>query len=761
MSRAVLREDQHGPALENGALSVAVHLNRGTFSITSSETAARLENAAASVVLHEGPTLTTRGTGLTLEREERIEDVHGAGTAITLRREADETEPEVTLTIAVYDEQPFVTVKCEVEHSGKSPLRVDAFHPLDSARIDLGAPATDWRFYKEGWQDWSPALVLPVSGEDVPMSPPVIAPRTRPEQVEGRFLSELMTVSAAPGGDSLLAGFVTAANQFSQLWLDRETAALTACSYADGIEVPPGGRLASEALFVQPTREPLEAMRRYGAALGAESAATPWPQPVSGWCSWYYYFHGVTEDDVLANLDEISKRVGELPFDYVQVDDGYQSEIGDWLTTNDKFPHGMGWVAERIHEKGLKAGLWLAPFLIGEKSQLWKDHPDWAVQYKPGTPIIAMLNWEQRCYALDLTRPDVIEWLGTVFRTIFDDWGYEYVKIDFIYAGAVDGIRYDPNVTRAQAYRRGIEAVREAAGDRFILGCGQPIGPSVGIVNGARIGPDVAPFWHPQVRSDDRDDMSVVSTLNALRNVLSRWWMHGSLWLNDPDCLMVRNTETALSLDEVRTLAAVIALSGGMVLDSDNLARLTGERREIITASLPVYGKSAVPIDLFTSDGMPRLFELDCAAHRVLAVFNWHDAPTEISVPPPRTATHVFDVWSQSYLGVSNDELNVSLPAHGCALLGLRAAEDRPQVVGSSFHLLQGAIEIAEETWDGETLSLRLRPVAKKEGKLLLAVPDRFQNANTPEAEISRLADNLIAVQLRVGEELEVRVEFG
>jgi hypothetical protein len=110
---------------------------------------------------------------------------------------------------------------------------------------------------------------------------------------------------------------------------------------------------------------------------------------------------------------------------------------------------------------------------------------------------------------------------------------------------------------------------------------------------------------------------------------------------------------------------------------------------------------------------------------------------------------------------VSNDELNVSLPAHGCALLGLRAAEDRPQVVGSSFHLLQGAIEIAEETWDGETLSLRLRPVAKKEGKLLLAVPDRFQNANTPEAEISRLADNLIAVQLRVGEELEVRVEFG
>ena len=79
-------------------------------------------------------------------------------------------------------------------------------------------------------------------------------------------------------------------------------------------------------------------MRRYAMALAADSAATPWPQPVSGWCSWYYYFHAVTEDEVLINLDEIASRPDELPFDYVQIDDGYQAEIGDWLTPNEKFP---------------------------------------------------------------------------------------------------------------------------------------------------------------------------------------------------------------------------------------------------------------------------------------------------------------------------------------------------------------------------------------------------------------------------------------
>ena len=86
----------------------------------------------------------------------------------------------------------------------------------------------------------------------------------------------------------------------------------------------------------------------------------------------------------MANLDEIALRRREMPFEYVQIDDGYQAEIGDWLTTNEKFPHGMGWLADQIHDRGFKAGLWLAPFLIGEKSQLWEEHPDWVVQHNRG-----------------------------------------------------------------------------------------------------------------------------------------------------------------------------------------------------------------------------------------------------------------------------------------------------------------------------------------------------------------------------------------
>jgi alpha-galactosidase len=755
-----VREGDDGPAVTNGSVMVSVHLNRGTFSVAGADGKGSLTDAASSVVLSDGPSFSTRGVGLLFEGERPIRDWHGKGIALSFRREADEHEPEVLLSIMVYEGQPFTIVQTDVVNRGRSPIRVQAFHVLDRARAQLGSP-TDWKFYKEGWQDWSPALVLPVSGEDVFMSPPVIAPATRPEAREGRFLSELMTVVASPSGDALLAGFTSTADQFSQLWLDREDGLLSAASYADGMTLPPGSRLSSEQLYIEPSSTPLASMARYGRALGGSSEAVPWPAPVSGWCSWYYYFQGVSEEAVLANLDVIASHGRELPFEYVQIDDGYQAEIGDWLTPNEKFPRGMGWIADQIHERGLKAGLWLAPFLMGEKSRLWAEHPDWAVQYEAGRPHVAMLNWEQRCYAIDLTRPEVIDWLEGVFRAIFDQWGYDYVKIDFVYAGAVDGLRHDPDLTRAQAYRRGIETIREVAGERFILGCGQPIGPSIGIVNGARIGPDVAPYWHPVARSDERDNMSSVSTRNAIRNILSRFWMHGSLWLNDPDCLLARAEETSLTEDEVRTLATVIALSGGMVLDSDNLARLSAERREIISLLLPAYGKSAVPLDLFEAEGMPRLFELDCETHRVLGVFNWADEPAAVKVALPDQGTHVFDVWQQRHRGALKESLSLELAAHGCALLRLTPVLERPQVVGSTFHLLQGTVEIAGEQWDADDLKVRLRPVAKAEGELFVADAGRGQaRCDDPDVRLRQAEGGAWAFRLQVDTDRDLVLRF-
>lgn len=730
MPEAHFEETDLGPALDNGLLRVQAYAQKGTFDVVdlvSGRTV--LAGAGVAVSLRDGPSFRSRGDAFEFSGTKEVNDAHGHGVTMILLRETDlDDEPELSAVITLYDGHPYAIIRAEVQNLLPAAIRVQSLTPLDGAVLDVGAPAETLAFYKHGWQSWSPTVVLSCAGEDIPVSPPVSAQGTQPPPTPGRFVSDLVAAVVDPQTDyGVVAGFLTTADQFSHAWFDREGSSLSAASWADGVELANKAVLSSEALCILPSAQPARALERYGDLLGREMEALPVGEVTSGWCSWYYYFTGVSEADVLANLEFLAANRDSLPVEYVQIDDGYQSEIGDWLTPNEKFPHGMKWLADQIHERGYKAGLWLAPFLAGKKSRLFAEHPEWFVQFATGGPAIATMNWGQLCYCLDLTNPEVIEWLRSTFRTICDDWGYDYVKIDFIYAGAVDGTRHDPNVTRAQAYRRGLEAIRDAVGTRFILACGNPQGPSVGLVEGARISPDVGPLWRSAVPADSPLAMSAPCALNAIRNTITRFWTHGRLWANDPDCLLARETDTSLAGDEVRALTTVIGLSGGMVLDSDNLPKLSDARRDYISLLLPVYGKPAIPVDLFQTPDVPRLLSLDCGTHRLLAVFNWGDESGTVEAPLPEGRWHVFEFWEREYLGVCEGSISLPAPPHGCRLLRLTADLGRPQVVGSTLHITMGAMEVESEEWDGAKLRITLRRVARRDGELFVARDGRVE----------------------------------
>src|SRR6266550_1977358 len=191
--------------------------------------------------------------------------------------------------------------------------------------------------------------------------------------------------------------------------------------------------------------------------------------------------------------------------------------------------------------------------------------------HQNGDPLRVVNNpvWtagdDKSAYALDPSNPNFSEYLERLFRRLVHEFGYRYLKIDFLFAAAAEGYRYDSNLARAQTLRRSLEAIRRGAGnDAFILGCGCPLGPAVGIVDGMRIGPDVAPFW-----GSTATGTADPSTVYALDAIIARSFMHRRLWLNDPDCLMLRARETRLTADERAALAATIASSGGMLLISD------------------------------------------------------------------------------------------------------------------------------------------------------------------------------------------------
>lgn len=190
----------------------------------------------------------------------------------------------------------------------------------------------------------------------------------------------------------------------------------------------------------------------------------------------------------------------DLPVDVVQIDDGYQKALGDWLTLSGRFRSRAG-IADAIRARGRRAGIWTAPFLVDPASDLAAEHPEWLVRDTDGGFTHAGRNWGHDLRVLDTTHPDAAAYLTGVFRTLRAE-GYDYFKVDFLYAGALNGVRHDGDdgdAAALTAYRSGIELIREAIGDdAYLLGCGAPLLASIGLFDAMRVSPDTAPHRRPE-----------------------------------------------------------------------------------------------------------------------------------------------------------------------------------------------------------------------------------------------------------------------
>ncbi|HEV8264223.1 MAG TPA: alpha-galactosidase [Gemmatimonadales bacterium] len=305
----------------------------------------------------------------------------------------------------------------------------------------------------------------------------------------------------------------------------------------------------------------------------------------TGWCSWYELYGNVTEADVLANLDFCTAHFDSRFFRYIQLDDGYQRAAGDW-DTNAKFPNGHRWLTDRIHARGLLAGLWIAPFAVAERSGLPAAHPDWLQKGPPppaadGAPLLVDTreDWGGRVYALDGAHPEVQQWLYDVARRAVRDWGYDYLKVDFLHWATAGAAHYG-GLTHAEAYRRGLSALRDGLGtEAYLLGSGAPLQHAAGVVDGMRIGPDVGASW---------GGVQGPARAAALRSFYQR-----AAWLNDPDCLVVRSP---LTLDEARVWASVVAASGGATFFSDNLPKLPTDRIPLLQKTQPAAAAVGRPV---------------------------------------------------------------------------------------------------------------------------------------------------------------------
>ena len=303
-----------------------------------------------------------------------------------------------------------------------------------------------------------------------------------------------------------------------------------------------------------------------------------------GWCSWYHYFGKLGWPDVLENLDVAAADRASFPFDVFQVDDGYETDIGDWLSAKPGYP-ALDGLAGAVRERGFRAGIWAAPFSAAETSELFARHPGWMVA-EGGRPKPCYRGWGRTIYALDTTHPEVKEWLHATV-TALRRAGFSYLKLDFLFAAAMPGERRG-RVTPVQAYREGMRVVRRAAGRDFVLGCGAPLLPSAGLVDGMRVGEDTAPYWKTKPSG-----FQGPNAYFALKNALMRQFMHRALWLNDPDCLLLRDLETELEAGERELYALAAGALDNLVVVSDRLALLGPAEKGLLRKALGSRGGRA------------------------------------------------------------------------------------------------------------------------------------------------------------------------
>ena len=396
-----------------------------------------------------------------------------------------------------------------------------------------------------------------------------------------RFRSDnLSAIRDASMGKIILAGFITSADQYGRFTIefaDNGIKEWTAVSSGDGILVEKDEIVSSEVFAVFEGID-LYHMQCEFAELWAKRMKARIPEtPPLGWCSWYYYFSDVTENDVLTNVKYISENRDKLPIKYIQLDDGYQPALGDWLDYNPKFPNGLAKLAENIKKEGFTPALWVGPFMGFEKSKLIQEHPEYFIHDKNGN-IAFPMDWRGgKSAALDGTNPATCEFLKNLFKSI-RSMGFDYVKLDFMVIGAgIPGetVYFDPKATRAQALRRGLEAIREGFGeDGFILGCTAPLATVVGLVDGERIGTDIAKKWQAKEVTFDEG----LSIPNVCRNIINRSYMNHRLWISDPDTLLVRKQGAEFTDEESYLWFEAIRLAGGMLLSGDRLDTLEPER---------------------------------------------------------------------------------------------------------------------------------------------------------------------------------------
>ena len=214
------------------------------------------------------------------------------------------------------------------------------------------------------------------------------------------------------------------------------------------VPLPPGERLELERVRVALGDDASALLEAYAEELRPRAGARTGQPFQAGWCSWYYVLPRRQRGGRAAQPRRARAARAEFPIDLVQLDDGYQRAVGDWLETNERFPRGLAPLAAGDpRARAFAPGLWTAPFCVVRESRLFDEHPDWLLRARRRACFAGSCT---RCgratgwvYVLDTSRDDVLAHLERAHAALAG-MGFQYLKLDFLYVAALQAQRPRP-----------------------------------------------------------------------------------------------------------------------------------------------------------------------------------------------------------------------------------------------------------------------------------------------------------------------------
>ncbi len=481
-------------------------------------------------------------------------------------------------------------------------------------------------------------------------------------------------------GKGLVAGADGATVLKTYLAADGTRLRIVAGLTGDAVTIAPGQTLALDGLFVAlgNVQAGLDAYAARVASLHAPPA--PRRPALGGWGSWNLYYDQPTADLVRQELAWAKAHLTPVGLDDFLLDDGYEAHWGSW-SAKSAFGADLGALGAEEAAATLVPALWLAPFYVDTSDAVVTQHPEWFVHQKDGT-LRTFANFGAASYAaLDVTvagaRAFVVDQLKTLRAA-----GYHTFKIDFLFGGAIEGVRSQP-LTGLQSYAQWMKTLRDAVPDAHLVGCGAPILPSVGWVDSMRTGADIAyvtspspsfPFSMSEARS------------SAMRAFTDAWWAI------DPDVVLLRGER--LSDAEAWTAVVSAALTGGNYLLGD--ARQAGDLRAGMALDPNVLamtrdGVAARPVDLLGGidpkvypspllaaageTAVPHVWSKSSGGGvRWLAAFAWQSDPsfaTDLDLPPGAVEIIPPVTPGAATLRPTEGHVHVEVPGHAVRLFRL------------------------------------------------------------------------------------------